>query len=115
MPSSTGVTHTQGNTSEQQQELETEPDQAHSHAIINERLAQRRRERAAQSERAARTLDDLNAQRWQLQHDQTMLHKYKTQLIAQNERDRHEAQVVSYVISVSFSRRLFLCRSLLLQ
>jgi len=33
-----------------------------------------------------------------LQHDQIMLQHHKTQLAAQNERDQHEALIVSNVI-----------------
>jgi hypothetical protein len=66
---------------------DVDPDSSQSHAIIKERLAQRRREREAQHLEVSKKLDDLNARRWELQEEQVKLQQQKLSAAAQTARE----------------------------
>ena len=95
-------------------ELDAEPDPAQSHAVINERIAQRRRERekqvsgcalcvpreqagganlfrCKQSQVATKKLDELNARRLELQQEQDELKKRRVLVAAEAAKERAEA------------------------
>ena len=82
---------------------ELEPEASQSHAIINERLAQRRREREMQHQDASRKLDDLNAQRWKLQQEQLELQKAKAAAAAEAARDQAEAAYMARQVEETLS------------
>ena len=92
--------------SEQTDEAEddaVESDAAQGHAIINERLAQRRREREAQQMAVTRKLEALNAKRWELHEEQATLDKLKASVAAEAAREAEEAAAAAREMEAALS------------